>query len=352
MVELNKLFLEINIIKEKHKREDFFNAFMSFGIGADETKHSRFIGMLLNPKGSHKQGETFLKLFKEQIVELEKFELRNSLVDCEKLTFDNRRIDIGIENDNQMLIIENKFKAQDQPRQLIDYHIYGKTKKNGEKNIFMIYLTRYGSQPTKESLGELDNKNVICISYEKHILQWLEACIDSINASDNISLKISLEMYVELIRNVINRDKYMTEIMNKLLSNSENMKLAIDIAKSFQQRNFLDSVDTREFILDQIDAAIYRHSDPKLDFDRDPDKDILFFTLEIDNENTSLENTKIGDICFSGVHIYGQKINGEEIKANQIVCNDINDINLYNLLTNNTVEIDKWLESIVSELLK
>ena len=162
MEELNKLFVEINILKEKHKKEDLFNGFMSFGIGADETKHSRFIGMLLNPKGSHKQGYNFLKLFKEQIVDLEKFELRNSLVDCEKMTYENRRIDIGIENDNQMLIIENKFKAQDQPRQLIDYHIYGKTKKNGEKNVFMIYLTRYGSQPTKESLGELDNKNVIC----------------------------------------------------------------------------------------------------------------------------------------------------------------------------------------------
>ena len=344
MEELNKLFVEINILKEKHKKEDLFNGFMSFGIGADETKHSRFIGMLLNPKGSHKQGYNFLKLFKEQIVELEKFELRNSLVDCEKMTYENRRIDIGIENDNQMLIIENKFKAQDQPRQLIDYHIYGKTKKNGEKNVFMIYLTRYGSQPTKESLGELDNKNVICISYEKHILQWLEACIDSFNTSDNIQLKISLEMYVELIRNVINRDKYMIEIMNNLKSNSKNMEIALDLIKAFEGKNFLDDEEFRKRFINQIKIAAgnyFSYFDPELtdDFKNS------WLELVIADSN----DIEKGSICFTGSSIYAKRKDVEE-QPFEISCDKLNDLNLINLLKNNSEGINEWMNKILTHL--
>ncbi|GEM_PF-4461201 len=359
MEEYEKLFKEISNLKEKHKKEDLFNGFMSFGVGADETKHSKFIGNLLNPKGSHKQGDKFLNLFLKHL-EITDFNFDGLNVECEKYA-DGRYIDIAIWNKTQFIVIENKFWASDQDNQLRDYYNFALTHtKNKFENVFMLYLTPYGRQPfdnsfsvglLPEGIKVLPREKVKCISYEKHVLEWLEACIDSFDANDIIRLNIILEMYIELIRNVINRDKYMEEIMSKFLSNSENMKLAIDIVMSFQQRNFLGSVDTREFILKQIDAAIYRHNDPKLDFDQDPDNDILYFTLEIVNENPSIENTKIGDICFSGVHIYGQKLNGEEVKDNQIVCNDINDINLYSILTNNIDGIDKWLKSIVNELL-
>ena len=356
MEEFEKLFKEISKLKEIHKKEELFNGFMSFGVGADETKHSRFIANLLNPKGSHKQGDKFLNLFLKHL-EITDFNLDGLKVECEK-DAKGRRMDIALWNKTHFMVIENKFWAADQDNQLRDYNNSAlKHLKNPEDKVLMLYLTPYGRQPfgnsfsvglLPEGIKELTKEKVKCISYEKHILNWLESCLENFEASENIRLKINIEMYVELIRNVINRDKYMEEIMNKLLSNSENMKLAIDIAKSFQQRNFLGSADTREFILSQIDAAIYRYNEPKLDYDCEQDNDFLAFTLELKNEKI-----KIGDICFDGVHIYGKKLNGSdrEIKKYQIICNDINDTNLYSILINNIDGIDKWLISIVNEFL-
>jgi hypothetical protein len=341
MEEFDKLFTEINNLKEKHKKEDLFNGFMSFGIGADETKHSKFIGMLLNPKGAHNQKDKFLKLFLQQVVEINEFEIKNSWVEYEKTTFQNRRIDIAIENDKQIVIIENKFWASDQPRQLIDYFNYGKEIKNGEHNVFMVYLHPYGRQPGNESLADLDIKNVKCVSYEKHITKWIEECIDSLDETVNMWLKISLEMYVGLIRRVINRDKYMTEIMNNLISSPSNMELAIDIVKAFQGKNFLSSADTRESILSQIRNSIDKHG---WVFEPYEEQLYLSFTIEINGN-------PIGDLCFDGAHIYGEKLNQEKAYKNQIVCNDINDVNLYYMLTKNSDEVDKWLENIVAELM-
>ena len=360
MEEYEQLLHEIKKLSNKYKRDKQFNAFTTFGVNEKENMHSRFIAMLLNPNGDHNFGNRFLELFLKQL-EINNFNSSGLKVECEK-DAKGRRIDIAIWNPTHFLLIENKLWASDQDNQLRDYYNFALKNAKSEDNVFIIYLTPYGAMPseisfstgiTPEGHRELPKDKVICISYEKHILQWLEACIDSINASDNIRLKISLEMYVELIRNVINRDKYMTEIINSLINSPSNMKLAIDIVKAFQGKNFLSSIDSREFIQKHISDTIYRHLEPKLDYDREPAGDtFLSFTLEIVNENPNIKNTKIGDICFDGVHIYGQKTNGEEIKENQIVCNDINDINLYNLLTNNIVEIDKWLESIVSELIK
>ena len=339
MEELNKLFVEMNFLKEKHKKEDLFNGFMSFGIGADETKHSRFIGMLLNPKGAHKQGEKFLKLFLEHIVSIKEFKLKRIRVECEKSTFNNRRIDIAIENEDKIIIIENKFWAIDQPRQLIDYFSYGKAIKNSSQHVFMIYLTPYGKPPTIESLGGLDIKSVICVSYEKQITDWLDSCIDSLNSSGASSLKISLEMYVELIRKVINRDKYMTEIMNNLISSPKNMEFAIDIVKAFQGKSFLNDIDTRKIIINRIEDIARKKYE--LDFPEGDDETELWYVLGLKQNEIIM-----GYLCFTDTHIYGKKMNGDEIADNQIIGNDINCQDLINVLTNNTSGIENWLTTI------
>lgn len=345
MEELNKLFVEINILKEKHKKEDLFNGFMSFGIGADETKHSRFIGMLLNPKGAHKQGEKFLKLFLEHIVCIKEFELKRIRVECEKSTFDNRRIDIAIENEDKIIIIENKFWAIDQPLQLIDYFNYGKAITNGSLHVFIIYLTPYGKPPTIESLGDLDIKNVICVSYEKQITDWLDSCIDSLNGSGDSSLKISLEMYVDLIRNVIKRDKYMNEIYNLLLEDQLKLSTVIDIVNALQGRNFMTDKNFKSFIAQIQEAASKCGVDNPYTEPEDLPETMTYIEIVLENEDQS----DIGSICFAKEEIY-VKTDDSILSEFNIDTKIITDKNLQNLLNQNSDGVYAWVEQIITKL--
>ena len=42
-----------------------YNIFSILGLSSDELAHSRFLANLLNPQGSHGQGDIYLKLFFE-----------------------------------------------------------------------------------------------------------------------------------------------------------------------------------------------------------------------------------------------------------------------------------------------
>ena len=60
--EIKKKYDEIAILTGEN-----FNVFNILGLSTKEVRtHSAFIAELLNPKGSHGQGDTFLKLFVEQ----------------------------------------------------------------------------------------------------------------------------------------------------------------------------------------------------------------------------------------------------------------------------------------------
>ena len=82
--------------------------------------YSYFIYELLNPKGSHNQGDIFLKLFLKQILKEEEYKEIDSIgnVQRETLTNKNRRIDFTIETSNLLIAIEMKIKAGDQENQL------------------------------------------------------------------------------------------------------------------------------------------------------------------------------------------------------------------------------------------
>lgn len=339
MEEFEKLFKEISNLNEKHKKEDLFNGFVSFGIRADETKHSKFIANLLNPKGNHKQGDKFLKLFLEQ-VEITDFNLKGLDVKCEK-DAKGRRIDIAIWNKTQFLVIENKFWAGDQDNQLRDYYNFALKQAKAE-NIIMLYLTPYGKLPSPDSLGDLSIEDVICISYEKHILNWLNECLDKFEATDNIRLKISLEMYAELIRIVINRDKYMEEIF-EFINKEENLNLAISIINSLEGRNLMDSPERIQSFKRQIielapDCGI---DNPNQDKDS---KYELEIALQYGNDDKL-----IGSICYDKSEIFLCDSMSNPLNDFKINTKVISDKNLQNLLINNTSEIMVWLNNIVSK---
>lgn len=114
-----------------------FNLFQILGLETAEVKtHSRFIAELLNPKGSHLQGDLFLRLFinylnhltqKIESDEIENLLLSNSInlnfnstnVIVEKhigkvIDEESGRIDICLlDSQNNIICIENKIYARE-----------------------------------------------------------------------------------------------------------------------------------------------------------------------------------------------------------------------------------------------
>jgi hypothetical protein len=95
--------------RERLLRGELFNMFEVCGVNHYEVTHSAIVAELLNPQGSHGQGELFVEAFIKSInLQDFNFELVGVNVITEMVA-PNGRIDIVISNsNNQAIIIENK----------------------------------------------------------------------------------------------------------------------------------------------------------------------------------------------------------------------------------------------------
>jgi hypothetical protein len=268
---IKNLLQNVAIIQKKYDEiaqitGENFNVFSVMNMELNEVKtHSAIIGEFLNPNGSHRQGSVFLDLFVEQIkesfnseeykIELENFgTLINDKI-CERTIgisndwddVSGGRIDIIIEDTNQILIIENKPGFQDQPFQLIRYNNYAKTK--NQKKVILFYLTLDGRPLKKEEtpyvINEInveghnfkhneineyvkfkedciDKDNIhhclyYPISFEIHIRDWIEKCLEKTHSLPII--RETLVQYLHLIKKITNQstnNKMSIEIVEKM----------------------------------------------------------------------------------------------------------------------------------------
>ena len=149
--EVEKIVRESQLALEKsRKRGEQFNMFKACGVNHYENTHSAIIAELLNPQGSHGQGSIFLSSFIRICCSHDfTFSLQGVEVHTE-FPIDDGRLDIFVKNKNgQIIIIENKIYALDQPEQLKRYEKYAKKYKDGDYEL--IYLTLYGSDASEDS---------------------------------------------------------------------------------------------------------------------------------------------------------------------------------------------------------
>ncbi len=234
---------------EDEKRE-YFNIFNVMRVESDEVKtHSAIISELLNPKGSHKYGNIFLKLFLEEIEEIfstaEYGDLHKTKVTYEKSIgrisedyTEGGRIDILIEHPKFEICIENKINAGDQPFQLRRYHNF-LSKKN--KKTLLLYLTLDGNEADVNSICDSENiggdwrenydevliveKDYYCISYRNELFYWLEKCYKI--STKNTSFSSVLKQYIDIIKQLINtmNTEEISELKN-ILGENNNSSLA------------------------------------------------------------------------------------------------------------------------------
>jgi len=210
---------------KKHTGEDF-NIFSVLRKENCEVSHSRIIAELLNPKGSHSQGVTFLKEFVKVVGDgISEFDIDDAaVVEVEKYIGDKTdseggRIDILIKDRHgRLIIIENKIWAGDQGKQLYRYNQYGK--KSGEK-CEILYLTLNGKDPSDYSLGVDNGIQFTNISYEVHITKWLESCHKETSSFPII--RETITQYLNLVKDLTNQGVNMNECeeIAKLVLQSE-----------------------------------------------------------------------------------------------------------------------------------
>lgn len=82
---------------------------------------SEVIAWLLDPSGSHAQGDRFLQAFVRSCLGWQDFDAARATVRLEAHCGQQRRIDILIESGSAAIAIENKPWAEDQPNQVKDY---------------------------------------------------------------------------------------------------------------------------------------------------------------------------------------------------------------------------------------
>lgn len=205
-----------------------FNLFSMLREPQDEVNlHSRFLAELLDPKGTHCQGDAFLRLFLEHLG-IDGFPSQDAEVEREY-----HGIDIFVGSGNYAVIIENKIYASDQDRQLQRYH--RAASRRGFNHISIVYLTLHGDQPSKQTLGTLVDrvdKIIHCVSYEQDIHAWLDECVNS--AARYPVVRETIDQYQRLIEVLTGHSlsKGYTMEVRDLLMDEKNIALAVDIAQA------------------------------------------------------------------------------------------------------------------------
>ncbi len=204
--------------------------------------HSKFLAELLSPTGSHGM-DAFQKLFIDQVVNVavgnqdwERLPLcpnQNYMCQTEVAIKNSGRIDIILKNHENIIVIENKIHASDQEKQLQRYYEAYKNIGYKPKNIYILYLNKYGDPVGAYGKGNLKDIDFAQISYKEDIANWLDACIAE--AKQYPHIEHTLLQYRRLVGKLTGdtRSAKMKQAHIELLYQKDNFKLAHELSESF-----------------------------------------------------------------------------------------------------------------------
>ena len=202
-------------------RREPFNVFSVLRSKHDEVNlHSRFLAALLD----HRQSPG---LFRGNLADLlQQLEISGFDHDGASVDREWNNIDLLIRDQSSMqaIIIENKIRAADQPRQLARY-----AEQMREYDCHILYLTLDGREASKDSAGGIAYR---CISYKSDLVRWLKGCQK--RAYDEPELRESVAQYVRLIGKLTGKDfseAYMNDL-KALCLRDDNIVLVHDIGEA------------------------------------------------------------------------------------------------------------------------
>lgn len=232
---ISQLPYHINVIDELH---------------INENAHSRILAKILqfrDSNGNYEILESFIKYIqrKKGSQDFDRIKIASPII-----TQEIERVDLWIRDKAAKcaLIFENKiYDATDQDSQL--YRYIEATKAHGfqSEEIFVFYLTKFGDEPSNQTWGNNDTKQLFAprymqLSFREDIYQWLKKIVlPNIRLKDNYLLS-AISQYVDYLEGLFN-----IRNINKLL----NMNLYKIISDKLQ----LDSCNERD-ALDKIQETI------------------------------------------------------------------------------------------------
>ena len=217
---LQKTLEIINEIDTQRKKNgSYFNIFDILGVGHKEVRICMFLHELLSPKGSHGAGSIYLRAFVRDVLQIDETifkdaEYDNAVVTKEELIDNDRRIDLLIRIGKRAFPIEAKIYAKDQDKQCIDYYNY--SCKHYDKETVIHYLTIDEHMPSESSIGSLKvGKNLMLISFESHIINWLDNCVDLPETNKRPAVKELMSQFRDLLLRLTKKNR--KEISMQLL---------------------------------------------------------------------------------------------------------------------------------------
>lgn len=117
-------------------------------------------------------------------------------------------MDLFLTTDEDCIIIENKIYAGDQNQQIADYAKFVEEKFGATKNVFVVYLTLFGKEPSESSLSEEQLARMKAedrfsnISYAEGILSWLEGLETK---REEKELNAALIQYIDVAKGLTNQ---------------------------------------------------------------------------------------------------------------------------------------------------
>tara|TARA_B100000902_G_scaffold180347_1_gene173338 strand:- start:301 stop:1569 length:1269 start_codon:yes stop_codon:yes gene_type:complete len=197
------------------------NIFEILGVETMEIKHSNFLSWLLNPTGSHKIGDVFLKRFLREVFSSEKFKNIDQ-IDVEGLDLSNvkilrewNNIDILIQVGKIIVCIENKLLSKEDPNQLLKYKNIINNHFPKHKQTF-VFLTPEGNSSQNE-------KDVYQPMSYDFIVHSLEKIISTHGSSLNQQVLFYIKDYITVIKRVLMKTDKLTKLSQKIYKNHEEI---------------------------------------------------------------------------------------------------------------------------------
>lgn len=274
-----------------------FNVFKTLGLQSSEVRlHSAILTDLLNPLGSHGQGDLFLKIFVRQ-QRITGFDTKSAIAEYEKNTgFINSdytkggRIDILITDKyNKHIIIENKIYAGDQKNQLLRYY-------NFDKNAYLFYLNLFGAKPSEFSANTLISESQYSIiSYSYDIIEWLEEC-----KRDAVSLPFIREtigQYINLLKQLTNQatEEKMKDEIKKAITNNPDYIDSIELCSQVIQSTVNETKTQFMSMFESLfpSQIIYSDNDVSIKIHWGEDGDGIYFGYQAFKGEENISNSDI-----------------------------------------------------------
>lgn len=203
----------------------------------NEVALSRYLGLLLDTKGVHGQGELFLRGLLQRLGQ-PGFEPQDLLrVELEKRTHSGRFLDLYLEFRGGVIGVENKPWAADQDRQLEDYAGFLQTSARGGQWL-LVYACNWepseASLPPKLRQALEETGNFLRLDFLQ-IAEWLD---ESACHACAPKVRLFVEALSAYVRQQVNGESDVSEaeqIKAVILQKPEHLEAALKVAQSIDQ---------------------------------------------------------------------------------------------------------------------